>query len=76
MKITFEFNTESTTFQPDELLRVQKANNMAGFIFELEQRVQDWYRNKANEPLNEDTLREFVSSLLYKYDINIEQIYP
>ncbi len=76
MKITFEFNTESETFQPDELLRVQKANNMAGFIFELEQRVQDWYRNKANEPLNEDTLREFVSSLLYKYDINIEQMYP
>lgn len=76
MKITLEFDTESATFQPDELLRVQKANNMAGFIFELEQRVQDWYRNKANEPLNEDTLREFVSSLLYKYDINIEQMYP
>jgi hypothetical protein len=76
MKITLEFDTESATFQPDELLRVQKANNMAGFIFELEQRVQDWYRNKANEPLNEDTLREFVSSLLYKYDIIIEQIYP
>lgn len=76
MKITFEFDTESATFHQDELLRVQKANNMAGFIFELEQRVQDWYRNKANEPLNEDTLREFVSSLLYKYDINIEQIYP
>lgn len=76
MKITFEFDTESATFQSDELLRVQKANNMAGFIFELEQQVQDWYRNKANEPLNEDTLREFVSSLLYKYDIIIEQIYP
>ena len=41
MKVTFEFDTESATFQPDELLRVQKANNMAGFIFELEQRVQD-----------------------------------
>ncbi len=76
MKITFEFDTSADGFSSDELLRVQKANDMAAFIFELEQKVRDWYRNRANEPLNEDNLREFVSMLYDKYGIDLDKLYP
>lgn len=76
MKITFEFDTSSDSFSSDELLRVQKANDMAAFIFELEQKVRDWYRNRADEPLNEDSLREFVSMLYNKYGIELDKLYP
>lgn len=76
MKITFEFDTAAENFMADELLRVQKANDMAGFIFELEQKVRDWYRNRADEPLNEDNLREFISMLYSKYGIELDKLYP
>ena len=76
MKITFEFDTAAENFMADELLRVQKANDMAGFIFELEQKGRDWYRNRADEPLNEDNLREFISMLYGKYGIELDKLYP
>lgn len=76
MKITFEFDTSSDGFSSDELLRVQKANDMAAFMFELEQKVRDWYRNRADEPLNEDNLREFVSMLYDKHGIDLDKLYP
>lgn len=75
-KIVYEFDTASEDFRLDELLRIQRADDMARALYLIDQKAREWYRNKADEPLNPDTLNDFIVSVLRECNIELEKIYP
>lgn len=76
MKITYEFDTCAENFERDELLRVQKADNMASALWDLSNMVRGWYRypESAGE-LNADTLNEKFCDILEKNEINLDELW-
>jgi len=75
-KIVYEFDTASEDFRLDELLRIQRADDMARALYLIDQKVHEWYRNKTDEPLNPDTLNDFIVGVLRECNIELEKIYP
>jgi hypothetical protein len=81
IKWLFGINTEDTTkfmvITSDRLeaKRLAKANDMAGFIWELE--ANSWRKYKHNEPTTDfvTAYREIVRDLLEEYSINPDDLY-
>ena len=73
MKITFEFDTESETFQPDELLRMQKALDMAGALWELSGKIKVWWEN--DNKVDPDELHDVFCDILQEYGIDLDKLY-
>lgn len=73
MKITFEFDTESETFQPDELLRVQKALDMAGALWELSGKIKEWLENYGK--IAPDEIHDVFCDILQEYGLDLDKLY-
>lgn len=73
MKITFEFDTESETFQPDELLRVQKSLDMAGALWELLGKIKEWWEN--DNKVDPDELHTAFCEILQEYGLDLDKLY-
>lgn len=75
MKIKYEFDTAAENFDRGELLRIQKANDMARALWDLSQAVRDWYRNKTDRPCNPDTLQDVFYTILGESNIDLDQLW-
>lgn len=74
MKITFEFDTESETFQPDELLRLQKALDMAGALYTMAGKIFAWWEDA--DKISTDVIHDEWISVLDEYGIDLDKLYP
>jgi hypothetical protein len=66
MKITFETEDKQTA------LRLAKADNMAGFIWEL---VYSGWRGFKHTDYNYEKAWDKINELLDEYNINIDELY-
>lgn len=73
MKITFEFDTESETFQPDELLRMQKSLDMAGALWVLSGKIKEWWENDSK--VDPDELHTVFWDIMQEYGIDLDKLY-
>ena len=73
MKITFEFDTESETFQPDELLRMQKSLDMAGALWVLSGKIKEWWENDGK--IDSDELHTVFWDIMQEYGIDLDKLY-
>jgi hypothetical protein len=73
MKITFEFDTESETFQPDELLRMQKSLDMAGALWELSGKIRVWW--ESTNAVDSDQLHTAFCEILQEYGLDLDKLY-
>ena len=77
MKITFEFDTDSESFQLDEYERILNADNMCSVLWDLEQKIRGWYNHpERHEPLTDENLSKFFYSLLDDKGINLDRLWP
>ena len=77
MKITFEFDTDSESFQRDEYERILKADDMCAVLWDLEQKIRGWYNHpERHEPLTDENLSKFFYGLLDDKGINLDRLWP
>ena len=77
MKIKFEFDTDSESFQLDEYERILNADNMCAVLWDLSQRIRGWYNHPERyEKLTEDSLAEFFNGVMEEHGINLERLWP
>lgn len=77
VKITYEFDTESENFSPEELLRVQKAEDMVYALYELSLAVSGWYKYpESSGELNADTLNDKFYDILNSNGIKLDKLCP
>lgn len=73
MKVTFEFDTESETFQPDELLRMQKSLDMAGALWQLSGKIKEWWETDGK--VDPDELHTVFWDIMQEYGIDLDKLY-
>ena len=77
MKITFEFDTDSESFQLDEYERILNADNMCAVLLALSQRIKGWYNHPERyEPLTEESLSEFFWKTMDEHGIDLDRLWP
>lgn len=75
MKITYEFDTNDENFCPDELKRIQKADDLCSCIWDIEQKLREWYKydNRGDIPIEE--VREEILSIIDEHGIRIDELW-
>lgn len=74
MKITFEFDTCDENFEPDELLRAQKASDMAGALWELSGKIKEWWEN--DNKVDPDEIHDAFCDILQEHGLDLDKLYP
>ena len=73
MKITYEFDTADENYQPDELLRVQKATDMAGALWKLSGIIKEYWENDGK--IDPDELHNVFCDILQEYCLDLDELY-
>lgn len=72
MKVTFEFDTDKPNFDPTELARVQKADDLALALWRLDEAVRHWSRIGDTVP-SDDVVNKFYG-ILEELGINLDSL--
>lgn len=74
MKVTFEFDTDKEGFAPDELLRVQKADDLTNALWDLSNLIRGWYKNVGS--VNAEEISEEFYRILDRLGVDLEKLWP
>lgn len=75
MKITYEFNTNDENFYPDELKRIQKADDLCSCIWDIEEQLRNWYKydNRGSIPIDE--IHKTIFDIIEDNGIRIDELW-
>ena len=73
MKVKFEFDTESDTFDNCELNRFYKANNMAMCLYEITNKLRSWYKYDERGTIPIDEVHKEIWEIIEDH-VNLEEL--
>ena len=73
MKVTFEFDTESETFDNYELKRHYKANDMAMCLYEITNKLRGWYKYDERGSIPIDEVHKEIWEIIEDH-VNLEEL--
>lgn len=75
MKITYEFDTNDENFYPDELKRIQKADDLCSCIWDIEEQLRKWYKHDERGAIPIDEIYETIFDIIEDNGIRIDELW-
>lgn len=72
MKVTFEFDTDKNNFDPTELARVQKADDLALALWRFDEAIRHWRRTQ--DTVSSDAVASQLYEILEGLEINLDKL--
>ena len=73
MKVTFEFDTQSETFDQQELNRHYAADKMAFCLFDITNKLRSWYKYDTRGEIPIDEVYDQIFDIINQY-VDIDDI--
>lgn len=64
MKVTFEFDTQSENFDPQEYEVFKCAEDMARVLFEISNKLRSWEKYDEREAIPSDEIRDSIMGII------------
>lgn len=75
MKVTYEFDTCSESFDQQELNRVQNADNLASCVWDIQQQLRSWYKHDERGSIPVDEICDKIDDIIKDNNIDIDKLW-
>lgn len=75
MKIVYKFDTSDENFDWQELYRVQRADDLASCIWDIQQQLRNWYKYDKRGSVPIDEVCDKIYDIIKDNNIDIDKLY-